>query len=191
MSGDNKAFCRELLAEHGDYLYRYALVRLRDEHLAEDVVQETLLAALQSESFSGKAAVRTWLTGILKHKIIDYFRRASREQPLEEGGDIEDFSEPGMDEFFAEDGHWMEAPVALGDPETLAQQKQFWHILQVCLEKLPKQLSRLFLLREIEEKDNEEICKELEITATNAWVMLYRARMGMRKCLEINWLGGR
>lgn len=174
------------LAEHGDYLYRFALVRLRDEHLAEDAVQETLLAAIQGAGFSGKASPRTWLTGILKHKIIDQFRRAKREQPLEE--DVaEEIMEPGMEDFFSDDGHWAEAPCSLGDPSRLAEQKQFWEVMQGCLERLPKQLARLFLLREIEEKENEEICKELEITATNAWVMLYRARMGVRKCLEMNW----
>jgi RNA polymerase sigma-70 factor (ECF subfamily) len=177
------------LAEHGDYLYRFALVRLRDEHLAEDAVQETLLAAMQGAGFSGKASPRTWLTGILKHKIIDQFRRAKREQPLEEEvGD--EMLEPGMDEFFADNDHWDEAPVSLGDPARLAEQTQFWKVMQGCLERLPKQLARLFMLREIEEKENEEICKELDISPTNAWVMLYRARMGMRKCLEINWLGG-
>lgn len=177
------------LTEHGDYLYRFALVRLRDEHLAEDAVQETLLAAMQGGGFSGKASPRTWLTGILKHKIIDQFRRAKREQPLEEEV-ANDMIEPGMDEFFAEDGHWDESPVPLGDPARLAEQTQFWQVMQNCLERLPKQLARLFMLREIEEKENEEICKELDISTTNAWVMLYRARMGMRKCLEINWLGG-
>ena len=180
---------QDWLSEHGDYLYRFALARLRDPHLAEDAVQDTLLAAWQSDGFSGKASVRTWLTGILKHKIIDQFRRAKREQPLEE--DVaDDMLEPGMDEFFSEDGHWDEASVSLGDPVRLAEQTQFWQVMQHCLERLPKQLARLFLLREIEEKENEEICKELEISPTNAWVMLYRARMGMRKCLEINWTGG-
>jgi RNA polymerase sigma-70 factor (ECF subfamily) len=185
----NDASHQDWLSEHGDYLYRFAFARLRDQHLAEDAVQETLLAALQSDSFSGKASVRTWLTGILKHKIIDQFRRAKREQPLEQ--DVaEEISDPGMDEFFADDGHWAEAPCSLGDPSRLAEQKQFWEVMQSCLERLPKQLARLFLLREIEEKENEEICKELEITATNAWVMLYRARMGVRKCLEMNWVEG-
>lgn len=178
------------LAEHGDYLYRYALARLRDPHLAEDVVQETLLAAMQGSGFSGKASARTWLTGILKHKIIDQFRRQQRETPLEAPDEIGDDG-PGMDEFFLEDGHWSEPPQSWGEPGGLLQQDQFLQILQDCMDKLPKKLARIFLLRDVHESDNEEICKELEVTPTNAWVMLYRARMGLRKCLELNWLGGR
>jgi len=94
-----------------------------------------------------------------------------------------------MDEMFAQ-GHWAEPPHAWGDPGSLLQQDQFISILQQCMDRLPPAQARLFLLREVEGIDNEEICKELDITPTNAWVMLYRARMGLRKCLEINWLGG-
>jgi RNA polymerase sigma-70 factor, ECF subfamily len=183
-----------LLNEHGDYLYRYALVRLRDTHLAEDAVQETLLAALAAQeqtNFAARSSVRTWLTGILKHKIIDHFRRSRHEEPLPDGDYPTDGLEPGMDEFFAEDGHWLERPSSFGNPSQLLEQQQFWLTLQACLDRLPVALARIFLLRELEEKENAEICKELEITATNAWVMLYRARVALRKCLEINWLEGR
>lgn len=178
------------LAEHGDYLYRYALARLRDPHLAEDAVQETLLAALSGSGFAGQASPRTWLTGILKHKIIDQFRRQQREVALESPDEVS-AEDPGMEEFFAEDGHWDEPPHAWREPGNLLQQNQFLEVLQECMDRLPTKLARIFLLREIEETDNEEICKELEITPTNAWVMLYRARMGLRKCLEMNWLGVR
>jgi len=176
------------LAEHGDYLYRYALARLRDPHVAEDVVQETMLAAMQGSSFTGKSSPRTWLTGILKHKIIDQFRRQQREVSLEAPEDVADEA-PGMDEFFHEDGHWAESPVSWGNPGKLLQQEQFLQVLQDCLDRLPKKLAQIFMLREIEENENEEICKELEISPTNAWVMLYRARMGLRKCMEMRWLG--
>jgi RNA polymerase sigma-70 factor (ECF subfamily) len=181
------------LNEHGDYLYRFALTRLRDQHLAEDAVQETLLAAIKnSAGFSGKSSSRTWLTGILKHKIIDLMRRAQRERPLFDDDPAEDMLEPGMDEFFHddEDAHWVDEPVALGNPARLMEQKEFWQLLQGCLDRLPKNLARIFMLREIEEEDNETICKELEITATNAWVMLYRSRMGLRKCMEMKWVEG-
>ena len=177
------------LAEHGDYLYRYALARLRDPHQAEDAVQETLLAALAGSGFAGQASPRTWLTGILKHKIIDQFRRQQREVPLEAPEEVA-ADEPGMEEFFLADGHWMEPPQAWQEPGNVMQQNQFLEMLQTCMDRLPKKLARIFLLREIEENDNEEICKELEISPTNAWVMLYRARMGLRKCLELNWMGG-
>lgn len=177
----------EWLVEHGDYLYRYALARLRDPHLAEDAVQETLIAAMQNDTYAGKSAPRTWLTGILKHKIIDLMRRQMREQTLDDE-DVPDT--PGMDEFFADDdGHWIEKPQFWTAPEDELEQKQFLAILQQCMDRLPKKLAQIFLMREIHESDNEEICKELEISTTNAWVMLYRARMGLRKCLELNWLG--
>jgi len=179
------------LAEHGDYLYRFALARLRDSHQAEDVVQETMLAALQNNSFAGQSSPRTWLTGILKHKIIDVLRKQVREVSLGESADHgNDFLErPDMDEFFMEDGHWADKPQAWGKPDGELEQKQFFGVLQNCMEKLPKKLAAIFTLRDIEEEENEKICKDLEITTTNAWVMLYRARMTFRKCLELNWIG--
>ena len=177
---------------HGDYLYRFALGRLRDPHLAEDVVQETFLAAIKSPSFSEQSAPRTWLTGILKHKIIDLIRKQSREQSVEDiekiGFDDARLNVAGMDDFFEDSGHWTEAPQDWDIPDNKLKQKQFLNILQNCMDKLPKKLANLFLLRDVFEDDNEQICKELEISSTNAWVMLYRARMGLRKCLEINWL---
>jgi RNA polymerase sigma-70 factor, ECF subfamily len=174
------------LNEHSDYLYRFALARLRDPHLAEDVVQETFLAAIKSPDFAGQSAPRTWLTGILKHKIIDVMRKNIREVAASDLMTDEDAS---MDEFFDETGHWAEPPLAWDMPEGAFEQKQFLSILQTCMDKLPSKLAQLFLMRDVHDTDNEEICKELNISTTNAWVMLYRARMGLRKCLEINWLG--
>ncbi|PKO26190.1 MAG: RNA polymerase subunit sigma [Betaproteobacteria bacterium HGW-Betaproteobacteria-8] len=180
------------LNEHGDYLYRFALARLRNPHQAEDLVQETFLAAIQNQTYEGKSSPRTWLTGILKHKITDLIRRQAREQLM---GDLtEVFAdhlpvEPGMDEFFADDNrHWDDHPQLWETPESELKQKQFFAILQTCLDKLPAKLAGLFILREVHESGNDEICKELEISPTNAWVMLYRARMRLRKCLELNWL---
>lgn len=176
------------LNEHGDYLYRFALARLRDPHLAEDLVQETLLAAIQNQSYEGKSAPRTWLTGILKHKIVDLIRKQSREERIQDISQNladEDFT----DEFFNESGHWTDKPAIWVSPDGELEQKQFLAVLQACMDRLPKKLAGLFLMREILEEDNESICKELEISTTNAWVMLYRARMGLRQCLELHWLG--
>ena len=173
------------LTEHSDYLYRFALARLRDVHLAEDVVQETFIAAIKSPSFAEQSAPRTWLTGILKHKIIDVMRKNIREVAA---SDLVQDADANMDEFFDEKGHWSDKPLAWDIPHDALKQKQFLGILQQCMEKLPTKLATLFLMRDIHETDNEEICKELNITATNAWVMLYRARMGIRKCLEMHWL---
>ncbi|MDP2247285.1 MAG: sigma-70 family RNA polymerase sigma factor [Nitrosomonadales bacterium] len=176
------------LNEHGDYLYRFALARLRDSHLAEDVVQETLLAAIQNQSYEGKSAPRTWLTGILKHKIIDLIRKQSREQPIE---DVSQYlpDEDHSDDYFNETGHWSDKPAVWALPDGDLEQKQFITILQTCMDRLPKRLSNMFLMRDIFEDDNEVVCKELDISSTNAWVMLYRARIGLRKCLELHWLG--
>ncbi len=174
------------LNQHGDFLYRFALARLRDTHLAEDVVQETFLAAIKNPSFSGDSSPRTWLTGILKHKIIDVMRKNSREIVA---SDLMTDADANMDEFFDETGHWIERPMAWDMPEDALEQKQFLRVLQNCMDKLPAKLATLFMLRDLHETDNADICKELNISTTNAWVMLYRARMGIRKCLEINWLG--
>lgn len=173
------------LTEHSDYLYRFALARLRDPHLAEDVVQETFMAAIKSPSFAQQSAPRTWLTGILKHKIIDVMRKNIREVSAT---DLMHDEDGNMDEFFDEAGHWSDKPLAWDVPDDALQQKQFLAVLQSCMDKLPAKLAALFLMRDVHETDNEEICKELNITTTNAWVMLYRARMSIRKCLEINWL---
>lgn len=177
------------LNEHGDYLYRFALARLRDPHQAEDAVQETLLAAIKSNSFEGESSARTWLTGILKHKIIDIQRKRLREQPVSDLIDM-DASDTSMDDFFDQQGHWLDKPQQLEMPDNALEQKQFLGVLSKCLDRLPVRLSALFMMRDVQELDNDNICKELNITPTNAWVMLYRARMGLRKCLEMNWITG-
>ena len=191
MMAMNTQIISDWLVEHGDYLYRFALARLRDPHLAEDVVQETMLAALQTNNYAGQSSPRTWLTGILKHKIIDVLRKQVREVSLDSAAEKGDelSEQPGMDEFFMDDGHWADKPQAWGKPDGALEEKQFFGILQNCMEKLPKKLAAIFTLRDIQEEENEKICKDLEITATNAWVMLYRARMTLRKCLELNWMG--
>lgn len=172
------------LQAHGDYLYRFALMRLRDPHQAEDVVQETLLAAIKNPSFSEQSSPRTWLTGILKHKITDCMRKQLREIPASELLSEEDAN---MDDFFDDTGHWAEKPQAWDLPHDALQQKQFLQVLQECMSRLPQKLATIFSMRDVDDMDNEEICKALGITATNAWVMLYRARMGLRKCLELHW----
>jgi RNA polymerase sigma-70 factor, ECF subfamily len=183
-----QANLNDWLNEHSDFLYRFALARLRDPHLAEDVVQETFLAAVKSPSFSGQSSPRTWLTGILKHKIIDVMRKSIRETPA---SDLMADEDDSMDAFFDETGHWSDKPQAWDIPHEALEQKQFLAILQTCVNKLSPKLAALFMLRDVQEEENEIICKELDITATNAWVMLYRARMSVRTCLEINWLNAK
>ena len=173
------------------YLLRVASLQLRDRDQAEDVVQETLLAALESaERFAGRSSVKTWLTGILKHKIIDAIRRRSREPAVSTLGaeaDIED-----LDVFFNErdHDHWDSTPAEWRNPERDLESRQFFDMLDFCLERLPPNTARVFMLREVMELEADEICRELRITSTNLWVILYRARMQLRKCLEQNWFGG-
>jgi RNA polymerase sigma-70 factor (ECF subfamily) len=179
------------LEEYRPYLLRYALLQLRDNALAEDAVQETLLAALQSRTkFSGKSSAKTWLTGILKHKILDLFRKQAKEvrqvsleAELESG--VSDF-----DSLFQPDGHWETWPQAWADPLKNLENKKFWEIFEFCGNLMPANIARAFMMREFLGLCTEEICKEMRITATNCWVMLYRARMSLRLCLEHNWFGG-
>ena len=174
------------LESHRSALLRYAMAQLRDESHAEDCVQETLSAAIQNaDRFGGNSAVRTWLIGILKHKILDHFRRASRERPLaraDEETDLED-----LDALFKHDGHYVERPAPWLDPEQALSQREFFDVLEGCMDRLPKNTALVFKMREIMGIEVEEICTELSITANNCWVLLYRARMALRACLEQRW----
>jgi RNA polymerase sigma-70 factor, ECF subfamily len=178
--------------EHGDYLFKYALLRLRDPSKAEDAVQETFLAALKGgESFAGRSAEKSWLVGILKNKICDYFRRASRETPFT---DLEFYSDEESDRFIADGlgkGGWIHE---LGPQEWSKQVESldselFWETYRNCAGKLPKKIAAVFNLREVDGMESKEICMLLGISESNLWVMLHRARMALRRCLEINWFG--
>jgi RNA polymerase sigma-70 factor (ECF subfamily) len=169
------------------YLMRYALIQLRDPVAAEDAVQETLLAALRGgEAFGGRSSVKTWLTGILKHKIIDQLRRDSRERRLNDTEAPPDEADIA-DATFSDDGHWQEFPADWGAPDKSLEAKQFWTVFEMCLQVMPPRTARVFVMREVMELSTEEICKELGISATNCWVMLHRARLALRACLEMKW----
>lgn len=171
-----------LLDEHGDYLFRYAVSRVGDESLAEDLVQETLLASLKGAEHSGKSSERTWLTAILKHKLIDHYRRAMREIPFEGGRD-----DP---EFFDEDGHWTveHAPRSWDPgPADLLERKEFRRELYRSLSALPPKSAAVFVLREIEGLSGKEICSLLNISSANFWITMHRARLQLRSLLEKNW----
>jgi RNA polymerase sigma-70 factor (ECF subfamily) len=189
MADMDSDFTKELERQRG-YLMRVARLQLRDPAVAEDVVQDTLVAALTAQGgFTGKSSVKTWLTGILKHKIVDAIRRKQREpiaaSALDEEAYLEDFE--GL---FKENGAWASPPADWGDPEQSLSRQQFFDIMQRCLDKLPPNSARVFMMREVMELTSEEICKELTITANNLWVILYRARMSLRECLEMSWFSG-
>jgi len=173
------------VAQHGDALFRYALMKMRDESQAEDMVQETFLAALKARAnFSGNSSEKTWLIGILKHKIIDHFRKHKREQSSD---DIESLSEQ-LDQQFDHTGHWSIPMRAWQEPEQAHEDKEFWKVFSACIAHLPDHLADLFILREVKGLSSEEICKLLDISTTNnMWVMLSRARMRLRGCLDARW----
>jgi RNA polymerase sigma-70 factor (ECF subfamily) len=170
-------------------LLRFALLQLRDEAAAEDVVQETLLAALQGkDTFGGRAQLKTWAVSILRNKIVDHLRRGSREGTLpfvDEQGD-EDF-----DALFDGSGHWQEKPGDWGDPAIVLEQRGFYEVLELCMKALPDKLARVFTMREVLGFETDEICKELKMSTSNCWVVLYRARMRLRECLQLRWFAER
>jgi len=167
-------------------LLKYARLQLRNEAWAEDAVSETLLAALEKpQAFAGQSQLKTWLVGILRHKLVDQIRRNSREMSLtaEDGEDLDDL-------LFKPDGHWAEMPADWGDPEQALRQAEFMRVLEACVDHLPGQQGRLFMMREWLELDTTEICKVLGISSTNLWVMLHRARLRLRDCLQAHWFTG-
>jgi RNA polymerase sigma-70 factor (ECF subfamily) len=169
-------------------LFRFAMLHLRNEAVAEDVVQDTLIAALEKpERFAGQSSLRTYLTGILKHKIIDVMRSSKRMQQIDVAEDQSE--DDAIDALFKADGHTVDMPRQWGDPDATLEQKDFFKVLEVCLEKLPPKTARIFLMREWLELETEEICKELSISTSNAWVVLFRARVKLRECLDLNWFG--
>ena len=177
---------------HGDYLFKYAMARLRDPTKAEDAVQETFLAALKGgQAFAGRSAGKSWLVGILKNKIYDHYRRASRETPFT---DLEFYSEEESGRFVAEGvfkGAWIHelAPREWPNPGESLANKEFWQTYRDCSGRLPKRVAAVFNLREVDDLDSKRICRMLNISERNLWVMLHRARMALRRCLEINWFG--
>lgn len=177
------------VADLRDYLMKFARMQLRNEAWAEDAVSEVTLAALSKpQTFGNRSQLKTWLVGILKHKIIDTLRQRRRE--VSQAADSHDNNEDPLDYMgFKADGHFVDPPADWGNPEQQASSKQFFEVLEVCANQLPPVQGRLFLMREWLELTSEEICKELGLTPTNLYVQLHRARLRLRECLELNWYG--
>ncbi|WP_295752071.1 sigma-70 family RNA polymerase sigma factor [Undibacterium sp.] len=171
-------------------LFRFAMLQLRNEAQAEDAVQEALLAILEKpDSFAGASSLRTYVTGILKYKIIDCLRAAGKEKqlPIEDEESEADL----IDSLFKKNGHTVETARAWGEPDASLSQKDFFRILEICLEKLPAKTARVFMMREWLELETEEICKELDLSTSNLWVLLFRARLRLRECLDLNWFANK
>lgn len=176
----------------GEYrpdLVRFASIQLRDPAMAEDVVQETLIAVLQGHTtFANRSSVKTWVFSILKRKVIDALRARQREVPISQLGTGDEETE-SHDDLFDRRGFWANEhrPHRWADPDDLLEQQQFWRVLELCLDHLPERTSRVFMMREFLDLETDEICRELSITTSNCWVILHRARMSLRLCLEENW----
>ena len=182
----NRTNPAEWLNLYGDALYGFAMARLHDKPLAEDLVQETLLAGLKGrDRFAGKASEKTWLTGILKHKIVDHFRKSSREIVQ----DVDDtMISQAMESSFDQRGHWLINADHQSWPDKSLEREQLSTVLADCVERLPSRLNQLLVLRYLDDVTNDEICEILNISTTNnLWVMLSRMRLQLRNCMDTHW----
>lgn len=182
------------LNHHGDYLYCYALMRVRDAAIAEDLLQETLLAAINAyHNHEGRSSERTWLVGIMRHKIVDHFRRLARTPEFQCVSDESHDEVNWFEQTGAWRGHWREgqAPVNWSlNAVALLESREFWATLEGCLARLSPQMAAAFTLREIEGLSSEDICDILGVTPNNLWVLLHRGRAKLRHMLETEWFRG-
>ncbi|PSL45392.1 RNA polymerase sigma-70 factor (ECF subfamily) [Chitinophaga niastensis] len=189
LPGANTINPHQWVEMYADYLYTYALTRLNDEEQARDLVQETFLAALERiDKFEGKSSERTWLTAILKHKIIDIYRKKS--SGFAKRTDIADAEQEQADFFDHDNGHW-NAPYrphlfGMEEKDPMAN-KEFISILQRCMQKLPSLWLAVFTMKHMEDESTDIICSELKVTPSNFWVIIHRAKINLRACLQKNW----
>jgi len=178
--------------DYGDALYRFAFYRVNNAALAEDLVQDTFLAGIRAQDrYSGKASVKTWLTGILKNKIIDHYRKKDRTRSMAE---MATFFEREEAELFSQDGHWnFDHPGAPSDwrAEQIESidRSEFMEHFHTCAAKLPERIRQVFIMREVDGIASPEICEAMGITPQNLWTILHRARMALRACLEKSFIG--
>lgn len=170
---------------YGHMLYRYALARVRRPDIAEDLVQETFVAALSGwDRFAGRSSESTWLTGILRHKILDHFRARGRGAGDAASAGHEDW----LGDFFDDRGRWLQAPDPKAiDPGVLLEREEFWAALEACVEGLAPKHREAFVRRIMEGEETVTICKAMNVTPTNVWVILFRARTQVRRCLMLTW----
>lgn len=170
---------------YGNYLFRYAYSRLRDVAQAEEVVQDTFLAGIRNvQQFDGRGSQRGWLMGILKRKVIDHIRRSSR---LRTTSSLEERHDPiGL--LFDENGRWKKDALPTVAPDTEVESKELWQVVRQCLSRIPKKQADVFVLSVMEEMQTDEICQALEISPSNVWIRLHRARLGLAKCVSSKWL---
>ncbi len=173
-------------------MIRFARLQLRDDELAEDIVQDALIAAMAgAKGYAGRAAFNTWVLAILRNKIADAIRLRSRSINISALAPEEEGLDQAFDALFAPNAHWSpeSRPRNWGDPEDALQREQFWRVFEACLEHLPENTARIFMMREFLEFETAEICREFAISAGNCHVILHRARNALRQCLDQGWFG--
>jgi len=185
---ENSLNADQWLDRHGDTLFGYALSRLRDSEAAEEVVQETFVAAWGArDQYSGRGSEGAWLLGICKRKVIDHVRRRNRPDTAagdDSGGDL-------SASLFDSKGNWRVDPrIAKGRPEAALEREEFWEAFRSCLDGLPARQSAVFTLREFDEMSSAEICNELGISSSNLWVLLHRARLFLTRCMKAHLESG-
>lgn len=188
--GRHSALDSELLTSLRKDMLRFARLQLRDDHLAEDVVQEAMTSALVGEKdFSGASAIKTWVFAILKNKIVDVIRQRARTVNVTSLSQEEQSMDQSFEALFKANEHWnpVARPNDWGDPENALRQRQFMTVFEACLKHLPESTARVFMMREFLELDTSEVCSELAISTSNCHVILHRARNGLRSCIEKNW----
>lgn len=171
-------------------MLRFAQLQLRDEHLAEDIVQDALVSAMAgAKDFAGRAALSTWVLSILRNKISDAIRRRARSINISSIAAEGESMDEAFEALFKSNAHWKpeSRPRDWGNPVESLRQQQFWAVFEACLKHLPENTARVFMMREFLEFDTDEICRELGINQGNCHVILHRARNGLRLCLERNW----
>lgn len=171
---------------YADTLYGYVCARVNNTGVAEDIVQETFLSAWRAkDTYNATASEKTWLFAICKNKIIDYYRKAStQKEVLAKDEETEDY-------FFADDGHWTKelAPKNWAtNSETTVEKKEFYNILQLCKSKLKQIQQRVFTMKYLDDENTEVICQTLNISVQNYWVLMHRAKLQLRTCLQKNWM---
>lgn len=184
---NNNQKITQLFIDYADYLYNFAISRVSDPHVAEDLVQETFISALKNyDSFEGKSKESTWLTAILKNKIIDHYRKKVKHYLHDS---IDRLS--SSDEFFDDKGSWYkdQRPSKWDfDTDRAIEQQEFYATLQECLTRLNEIQRIAFVMKHMDDVNTDDICKELNVTASNYWVIMHRAKLQLRKCLETNWV---
>ena len=171
------------LNTHGDLLFNYALSRVHDVQAAEDLVQETLLSAIRGiDSFQHQSAPSTWLVGILRNKLVDYYRARMRDRTLGVGHHAAEVDPP-----FSKSGNWACGVEAWDDPSALITEQEFQQVMRGCINDLPDLCRQAFEFRVMDELESDEACRLLGISATNLAARLYRARMAIRECLSRRW----